>query len=275
VDRLTRNGERFAVSTGERTFEAENVVVAMANYQEPWKPPFAADLDPGILQVHSYEYRNPAQLRDGAVLIVGAGNSGSELAMELAKHGKVFMAGRNTGQLPFRIESDAARRLWINLTLRFLFHRLLTVNTPMGRKIRPKVITRGGPLIRVKQEDLARAGVERTPGMVGVKDGRPLLDDGRVLDVTNVVWCTGFRPGFSWIDLPVHSDHEPQHKRGVVPGQPGLFFVGLHFLYGLSSSMIHGVGRDAAYIAEQIVARSKSPVRSASLNDYRDGAPIK
>jgi putative flavoprotein involved in K+ transport len=177
------------------------------------------------------------------------------------------MAGRNVGQLPFRIEGAAARLLWINLVLRFFFHRILTVDTPIGRKMRPKVIAKGGPLIRVKYQDLAAAGIERVPKMVGEKGGLPLLDGGRVMDVANVIWCTGFRPGFSWIDLPIHGDHEPVHDRGVVPSQPGLYFLGLHFQYGLSSSMIHGVGRDAAFIAAQIAARMKKSTGPARLSN--------
>ena len=267
VERLYKNGERFIAEAADRHYEAKNVVVAMANYQEPWSPSFAAQLRPGIVQLQSAEYRNPSQLQEGAVIIVGAGNSGSEIAKELAPHHKIYMAGRSVGQIPFRIESAAAHLLWINLVLRFLFHRVLTVSTPLGRKIRPKVIAKGGPLIRVKYRDLAAAGVERVPKMVGEKDGLPLLADGRVLEVANVVWCTGFRPGFSWVDLPVHGDHEPTHNRGVVLGQPGLYFLGLHFQYGLSSSMIHGVGRDAAFIASQIAARMKTSTEPAGLSN--------
>jgi putative flavoprotein involved in K+ transport len=272
VERLSKNGERFIVESGGQRLEAENVVVAMANYQEPWRPPFASQLDSGIVQVHSAVYRNPAQLQEGPVLIAGAGNSGSELAMELAQHHTVIMAGRDTGQLPFRIQGIPARLIWINFALRFLFHRVLTVNTPIGRKIRPKMISMGGPLIRVKKKDLAAAGVERAPKMVGVKDGRPVLEDGRILDVANVVWCTGFRHGFSWIDLPIHGEREPQHQRGVVFSQPGLYFTGLHFLYSMSSGMIHGTGRDAEYIANHIAARSNLPVKSAALHDRQAGS---
>ena len=137
-------------------------------------------------------------------------------------------------------------------------HRVLTLDTPMGRKLRPKVLHIGGPLIRVRGRDLEAAGIERVPRVVGVEEGRPRLADGRRLDVTNVIWCTGFRPGFSWIDLPVIDEHEePTHERGMVRGEPGLYFVGLHFLYALSSVMIHGVGRDAERIARAIDARMK------------------
>ena len=116
-------------------------------------------------------------------------------------------------------------------------------------------LAHGGPLIRVKPKDLAAAGIERVPKTVGVRGGLPVLEDDRSLDVANVVWCTGFHPGFSWIDLPVLGEDGPIHERGVVAAEPGLYFVGLHFLYAFSSTMIHGVGRDAEHIVEAIAAR--------------------
>ena len=257
VDSVSRNGVGFVVTAGDRRFLADNVVVAMSNYQQPAVPPFAAELRPDIVQLHSLDYRNPAQLQEGDVLIVGAGNSGADIATELARTHRTWLSGRHPGHVPFRIESLLARLILVRLVLRVLFHRVLTVRTPMGRKARPAVLSQGGPLIRVKPRDLEAIGVRRVPRTAGVKDGLPLLDDGRVLDVRNVIWCTGFEPGFSWIRLPVHGPREPQHERGVVAQQPGLYFVGLAFLYSLSSVMIHGVGRDADRIAGAIARRDR------------------
>jgi len=261
VDRLSRRGGRYVAVAGDRRFEAEHVVVAMADYQRPRVPPFARDLHPGVVQLHSSEYRNPSQLREGGVLVVGAGNSGAEIALEVARAGHpTWMSGRNVGQLPFRIEGLAARLVLARLVLRVVFHRVLTVKTPLGRKVRPKVLSQGGPLIRVKSKDLAAAGVERVPRVVAVRDGKPALDGGRALAVANVIWCTGFDPGFSWIDLPVFGeDGRPVQEEGVARNEPGLYFVGLHFLYALSSVQIHGVGRDAERIAETIAARLRAP----------------
>jgi putative flavoprotein involved in K+ transport len=257
VEQLWREDGRFVVRTGGRELRAAQVVVAMANYQRPKVPAFAAELRGDIVQLHSVDYRNPSQLREGGVLLVGAGNSGSEIAMELARRHQVFMSGRDTGHIPFRIEGRAGRILLVRLVLKGLFHRVLTVRTPIGRRVRRTVIARGGPLIRVKPRDLAAAGIVRVPRTVGVGDGRPRLEDGRVLEVANVVWCTGFHPGFSWIDLPVlDARGEPRHQAGFAVGEPGLYFVGLHFLYAMSSAMIHGVGRDAARIVDTIAARA-------------------
>jgi putative flavoprotein involved in K+ transport len=268
VERLTREDNRYVVTTGDRTFEAEHVVVAMANYQQPRVPAFAGELAPAIFQLHSSTYRRPSQLQPGGVLLVGAGNSGSEIAIELSRHGRqVWMSGRDTGHVPFRINGFAARHGLTRFLLRFVFHRVLTTSTPLGRKVRPRILSHGGPLIRVKPSDLAAAKVERVPRIAGVRGGQPFLEDGRVLDVTNVIWCTGFAPSCSWIDLPIFgADGEPRQVRGCVTGEPGLYFVGRQFLYAMSSTMIHGVGRDADYVAKAIeMSIATRQVPSASV----------
>jgi len=260
VDHLTREGTRFAISAGDQHFEAENVVVAMATFQKHRIPAFARKLDPGIRQIHSVNYRNPDQLQKGDALIVGAGNSGAEIGMEVARKHRTWMSGRDTGHVPFRIESTAAHLILLPLVLRVLFHHLMTIDLLLGRKIRPKILSQGGELIRTKPQDLIAAGVERVPRTTGVQNGQPLLEDGRVLDVANVIWATGFTPGFSWIDLPIMGEMEPKHRRGVVQSQPGLYFVGLNFLYAFSSTMIQGVSRDAEHIVQQIEARSENKI---------------
>jgi putative flavoprotein involved in K+ transport len=255
VDRLARNGGPFVVASHDLRFEADNVVVAMSNWQRPRRPAFAKELDPAVVQLHAGEYRNPSQLREGGVLVVGAGNSGAEIALEVARAHPTWLSGRNTGHVPFRIEGVAARLALTDIVLRLAFHRVLTVKTPMGRKVRSKILSHGMPLVRTKPKELVAAGVERVRRTVGVRDGLPLLEDGRVLEVANVLWCTGFAPDFAWIDLPVLGEHGPMHERGIVKDEPGLYFVGLTFLYAASSSMLHGVGRDAKRIAEAIASR--------------------
>jgi len=266
VDRLSRREGRFVIQAGALELEADQVVVAMASYQSPKTPAFARELAPGVVQLHSREYRNPAQLGDGNVLIAGAGNSGAEIAIDVARSRRrsgappahVWLAGRDTGHLPFHIDGPFGRRFFVPLVLRFLFHRVLTVATPIGRKVRPGMLHHGSPLIRTKPKDLAAAGVERVPRIAGVQDGKPRLEDGRVLDAASVLWCTGYHPGFSWIDFPIFDEHgDPRHDAGVAQDEPGLYFVGLHFLYSMSSTMIHGVGRDAARIAGIVAARAR------------------
>ncbi|WP_046469345.1 flavin-containing monooxygenase [Allosalinactinospora lopnorensis] len=262
VERVWSNGNGYLVVAGDHVWEADNVVVAMSTHQQPRRPPFADRLDPAIVQLHSADYRNPSQLRDGPVLVVGAANSGAEIALEAADGHRTWLSGRHPGHVPFRIEG-AAGRVLVPLVLRGLFHRVLTVRTPMGRRARPKVLANGWPLVRTKPKDLTAAGVERVPRVEGVREGLPLLADGRTLEVANVVWCTGFRAGLDWIDLPVFGKMEPRHYRGVVASHPGLYFVGLLFLYAASSEQIHGLDRDAAHVAGTIAARRKERSRAA------------
>ena len=266
VDRLWKEDGRYMASAGALLFEAEHVVVAMATYQAPKIPSFAAKLAPDVVQLHSSRYRNAGQLRDGGVLLVGAGNSGAEIAAECARDGRpVWLAGRDVGHLPFRVDGWLARII-TPVLFRVVFHRLLTVDTPIGRKARAGAMTRGALLIRQKPADLERAGVERVPRVRGARDGKPVLDDGRTIDAANVIWCTGFDAGLSWIDLPILDERgAPRHERGLVPSEPGISFVGQHFQYAMSSTMIHGVARDAERVAKAIAARTAPTVyRSAS-----------
>jgi putative flavoprotein involved in K+ transport len=259
VERLSRLGDRFLVVAGDQRFEADNVVVAMAGWQRPRVPAFASELKPRIVQIHSLNYRNPSQLQPGGVVVVGAGNSGAEIALDVVPGHETWLSGPDTGHVPFRIDGLAARLLLVRFVLRVVFHRILTVKTPIGRKARAKMLHRGEPLVRTKPRDLVAAGVKRVPRVVRIENGLPVLEDGRVLDVANVIWCTGFHSGFSWIDLPVFDGNgDATHDSGVVTSEPGLYFVGLKFLYAASSSALHGVGRDAARIADRISATRRN-----------------
>ncbi len=257
VEGLRQEGDRYVLSSGGRRIEAENVVVASGLYRTPTVPGFAGQLDSEIVQMHSSQYRNLTQLREGPTLLVGAGNSGADIALEVAREHQTLLSGPDKGEVPVRIESFAAR--FILPILWFVASRILTVRTPIGRKVRPHVLSNGAPRIRVKAKDLAAAGVELVPRTVGVRDGLPLLEDGRALEVANVIWCTGFRPDFGWIDLPVFAkDGQPVQERGVVASAPGLYFLGLDFLYSFTSENVGGVGTDAEHIAKHIAAHRRN-----------------
>jgi putative flavoprotein involved in K+ transport len=257
VERVSRNGGGYVVDCGDGRLEAENVVVATGTFGRPYTPEFAADLDPEIVQLHSSEYKNPSQLREGPVLVVGAAHSGADVAIDVAGGHSTILSGRDTGQLPFDIEGRPALAVGWRV-MSFLARRVLTLRTPVGRKMRPEIRGHGGPLLRFKRSDLEAAGVERTTARVaGVRDRKPELDDGTVLDVANVIWCTGFKQDFSWIDLPViGEDGWPEEERGVVGSAPGLYFTGLAFQYAFSSMLILGAGRDAEYVAQHIAAHA-------------------
>src|SRR5213593_1478730 len=159
VTRLAKEGDRYRVECDERRFEADSVVIATGFYGKPSVPEFASELDPRIVQMHSSEYRDPSQLRPGGVLLVGAGNSGADIAIEVSKTHRTWLSGPDKGQFPLRIEHPL-RRLVVPI-LWFVASHVLTVKTPIGRKVRPHVLEGGAPLIRVKSQDLLAAGVER------------------------------------------------------------------------------------------------------------------
>jgi putative flavoprotein involved in K+ transport len=263
VDSLAKAGDRYLAAANGRRYEADNVIVATGGFRDPAVPGFAGGLDASIRQLHSNDYRGPEQLQEGPVLVVGAAHSGGDIAYELAvaRH-ETFLSGRDTGQIPFRLEGQMMKVVFP--VLRFLWTRVLTVGTPMGRKARAKMRAHGGPLLRVRNADLRAVGVERVPRVAGVHDGRPALEDGRVLEVANVVWCTGFRNDYGWIrfPLPLGEDGYPEQTRGAVAGLPGLYFVGLKFQHSFGSTLILGSVRDAEQVVKQIVSSRR--VRAAA-----------
>ena len=268
VDNLSKQGDRFVVTAGELRIEAEHVVVATSSYHAPRIPAFARELDPAIRQLHSSDYCRPSQLQEGGVLVVGAGNSGAEIALEVSRSQPTWLSGRHPGNEPVRAGSKLDRL--VAPLIWFVLSRVLTVNTPLGRKVAKQIRSHGLPLARVRPADLLAAGVERIYARTtGVQDGQPLLADGRVLDVKNVIWCTGFQPAYGWITLPIFGDDgEPIQERGVVASQPGLYFVGLFFQSAAASSLVGGVGRDAAYIADRITARASAVTKLEGHGAY-------
>jgi putative flavoprotein involved in K+ transport len=260
VHRLSRSSEDFLLETSHGQLRASRVVIATGGYQTPVVPGFATDLSPEIRQLHSSDYRNPDQLK-GTVLVVGAGNSGAEIALEAVKSGHpTWLAGRHPGQVPFRIETPKARLL-VPIVM-FAFRRVLTLDTPLGRKLQLSAIEHGTPLVRTKLTDLQAAGVHRVGRIASIGDGLPVTADGEMLKPQTVVWCTGYRPDYSWIDLPVtNAAGHPITERGVSP-ETGLYFMGLEFQYAAASSTIQGLDQDARYLVRAMATQpSTRPAR--------------
>jgi len=256
VTRSPEDTNAWLVETDDTIIATDSVVIATGGYQLPKVPRFASELDPGIHQIHSHDYRNPAQFQTGGVLVVGASNSGAEIALEAARHQHTtWLAGRDPGHIPINWDSPVGRlaesALW------FMVNKVLTVNTPMGRKAMGQVRNHGLPVERISRSDLKDAGVTRILSrVVGAKDGKPRLADDRVLAVDNIVWCTGFRGDYTWIDgITYGEDGYPEQDRGVVTNAPGLYFMGLRFQRAASSSLVGGAGRDAAHVVGHIAAR--------------------
>jgi putative flavoprotein involved in K+ transport len=262
VERVAADGDRYMVETSEGGMFADNVVLATGAFHNPRVPEFAAALDPGILQMHSSDYQRPSQIQEGPVLVVGAGQSGAEIALDLTEDHRVWISGRDTGEEP------ATRGSWTERLIAplivFAFTKVVNVANPIGRKARDHFLypPRGIPRAGGSRKRLLEAGVEWVGRTTAVEDGDPKLEDGRVLDVANVIWSTGFITDYSWVELPVFDDYGyPIHDRGVVASQPGLYFMGLLFQRTLSSALIVGMGKDADHVAEHIKKHRVMPAR--------------
>jgi putative flavoprotein involved in K+ transport len=254
VDALSWDGERYVARAGERRFEADSVVVATGAFHRPHLPAVAGRLSPEIHQLHSSRYRSPFDLPDGPVLVVGAGNSGAQIAQELAGLRQVWLAGRDTGHLPRRVLGrDLFDWLWPVMTR-------VTADTRLGRRLRARAGAAGDPRIGIAERALVGAGIRRVGRVTDARDGLPVCD-GAVVRPSVVVWCTGFAPDYRWIELPVvDARGHPRHRRGVAADAPGLYFVGLRFQHRMSSSLVGGVGADAAYVADHVARHAAAPV---------------
>jgi putative flavoprotein involved in K+ transport len=262
VTRLSRLDDGFLVETTSGDLFAEQIVVASGPYQKPLVPAFAAELNADITQLHSAAYSDPTQLI-GDVLVVGAGNSGAEIALEAANSGhRTVIAGRHPGQVPFDIDSPMAK-LAVPIAM-FAFRHVLTLRTPMGRAAKARQRGHGVNLVRRKLKDLDRAGVRRVSRIASVRDGRPVTTEDEALSPRTVVWCTGFDHAIAWLDVPVFGPHgEIEHDRGVASQVPGLYFVGLEFQYAVASATIQGLDRDARYVLRQLRRRAAAELAPA------------
>lgn len=256
----------YVVTTDAGQIHADNVVVATGTFgRTAAVPDFADQLDPAIVQLHSSEYRRPGQLPPGPVLVVGASHSGCDIAYELAETHPTILAGRDLGQIPVPFDSRRFR-LVFPLVL-FAFAHVLTRRTPMGRKEMEEIRFHGGFRLRVQTKDLEERRVDWVKDRVtGVEDGKPVVAGRGPVDVTTVIWCTGFRQTFGWIGLDIFDDRGwPHELGGVVDAAPGLYFMGLGFQSAASSMMVHGAGRDANHVVRHLLARRQEPA------EYRRG----
>jgi putative flavoprotein involved in K+ transport len=244
VRRLSRANGRFVLDVGGRIVSADQVVVATGPFQTPFVPRLAQDLDPSVSQLHSTAYRRPDDGDRGTVLVVGGGNTGFQIAKELsATHQVVLSVGSKQKPLPQRI---AGRDLfwWLTKT-----HLLFTnVESRLGSKLQYRDTLIGS----TPRELTRRYGVELRPRATAASGHTVTFDDGSELEVDALIWATGYRPDYSWVDLPVlDADARLQHRRGVTD-VPGLYFLGLTWQWTRGSALIGWVKDDAEFIARRI-----------------------
>jgi putative flavoprotein involved in K+ transport len=267
VTALSRIGDEFEVRTGSDVLRAQQVVVATGPFQVPFIPQVAPGFDAAVTQLHSTEYRNPQSLPPGPVLVVGGGNSGLQIAEELVGTREVDVSvGEKVPMLPQRL---LGRDLFWWLT-HLGFMRVNTA-TRLGRRLQ----ARGEFVIGTNRRRLTHAGVRFRPRLVTAQGQTARFADGTSLDVPVVIWATGYRPDYSWIDVPgAVTNGRVVHRRGVTD-VPGLYVLGLSWQYTRGSALLGFVADDAAYLAEQIATHagagsarteSASPLPSPGMN---------
>ncbi|HSB65839.1 MAG TPA: NAD(P)-binding domain-containing protein [Anaerolineales bacterium] len=251
VNSLERNEAGYHIDAGQNHFHARHVIIATGAFRTPNTPSIARELSKDIFQMHSSEYKKPSDMPADNALVVGAGNSGAEIALDLARSGKkVWLAGRDVGRIP----ADKLGLFFGGKPYWWFMRNMMTINTPMGRKMKTAVLSHGSPLIRARREEVAQAGVELLPRLIESQDDIPCVEDGQVIAAEGIIWATGFHPDYRWIKLPIFDEAgRPVHERGVVPQAPGVYFLGLLFQTGITSSLLGGVGADARYITDKIM----------------------
>lgn len=262
VSSLTKLDDgRFRLDLGDDgEVLAEHVIVTTGAHRIPIVPAFAGELDPSVRQFHSVDYQGPEQFADGPVLVVGAANSGTDIALEAARNGHaVTLAGRHPGHVPVNIDNPIGN-LMTGIFIRRL--RNTTIDDEKGRAMKAIALHHGVMLIRNKVAHLERAGVRLVGRIDRIEAGRPVTADGTAIDAATVVWCTGSRPDLGWIDIEGVTDAAgyPVEYRGMASGCPGLAFVGMPFQYSPLSPTLMGMERDAEYVVDV-------------LSEVRAGAP--
>jgi putative flavoprotein involved in K+ transport len=253
VRRVTRAQEGYLVEVGDRTHRADQVVVATGPFQAPFLPQIAEGLSPGVVQLHSAEYRSPDTIPVGPVLVVGGGNTGFQIAEELSRTHEVHLSiGSRQTPLPQRI---AGRDLFRYLQATGLMAK--TGDSRIGRRMRERETLIGSSPRAARR----RHGIRLHGRTVEVSGREVAFADGARLHPSAVVWATGFGLDHSWIDAPVFApDGRLVHERGVTP-VPGLYFLGLPWQHTRGSALLGWVGDDAEYLAGRVSARA--PTRRA------------
>jgi putative flavoprotein involved in K+ transport len=246
---LTKEDERFFLDLDGRRIQADQVVVATGPFQVPLVPPLAAQLAPDLFQAHGAAYRRPADVPDGTVVVVGGGNTGFQIAKELSATHRVYLSiGSRQTPLP---QTFLGRDLFWWLTRTGLIEK--TVESRIGRRARHR-----DTLIGSSSREVRRHGVDVKPRTAAASGRTVSFADGSELDVDAVIWATGYRPDYSWIELPVLDEHgQARHRRGVTD-VPGLFFLGLTWQHTRGSALLGWVKDDAEFLAGRIAAGAEA-----------------
>ena len=243
---LAREDDRFVLQIDERTLTADQIVVATGPFQTASIPTLAGGLDPDVWQAHSTGYQRPGDVPEGTVLVVGGGNTGFQIAKELsARHKVILSIGTRQKPLPQRV---AGRDLFWWLTNTGLIRT--TVESRLGKRLKDRDTLIGSSPRKLER----RYGVELKPRAFSASGRTIRFEDGSEVEANAVIWATGYRPDYSWIDLPIFDENgRLRHHRGVTE-VPGLCVLGITWQWTRGSALIGWVKEDAEFIAEQLAA---------------------
>jgi putative flavoprotein involved in K+ transport len=259
AQKVTREGEIYQIHTDAGLFTADNLIVATGPFHTPFRPPCHTDISSDVIQLHANEYKNPAQLQSGDTLVVGAGDSGVQILSEIADTGKqVYFSGNtNSATLP---QSFLGKTLWWWLSKLGILSA--SKYSWLGKKLSSSV----QPIIGTNlKKILAKNNVEAVGRTLGVDGAHILFSEAQIASIKNIVWATGFRPDFSWIDnIPLDEKGYPQNYRGIGK-QEGLFFIGLPWMHTRGSATLGGVKADAEFLIEQLKSKYPQRVKAATV----------
>ncbi|MBM7649010.1 putative flavoprotein involved in K+ transport [Bacillus ectoiniformans] len=244
---LVKKEKQFEVQTNKGTFHAKQVIVATGPFQKPSIPDISKQADSAIIQMHSSQYKQPAQLQEGAVLVVGGGNSGTQIAVELAeKHDVYLSVGQKIRFLPITIASKSI--FW-------LFDLLGLLNASRESFFGKKLQAQGDPIFGYElKEQLQKGTIKLKPRTKNIQKNEVFFEDNHSIKVSNIIWATGFFSDYQWMDIPELFDEKgkPIHQRGITQVE-GLYFLGLPWQHRRGSSLLLGVGEDAKYLYQHIM----------------------
>jgi putative flavoprotein involved in K+ transport len=245
VEKLEQIDDKYRVITSQGNFIAKNVVIAAGPFQKPFIPKLHGTVSKRIFQIHTSEYRRPSQLPEGSILVVGGGNSGSQIATELSASRKVYLStGHEIVFIPHRILNRSIF-WWLDV----LGLSKVSVDTKLS-----KFLKKTEPVIGMELKPLIASGkVKLKERAISFHDQHIKFKDGSTIKVDSIIWATGFQFDFSWIDIPGILDHQkrPLHQRGISPVK-GIYFLGLPWLSRVGSAQLNGVGHDAKYLIDSI-----------------------
>lgn len=238
------DGIFHVLTENSELYKAKNIVVASGPFQQPFYPKFSKEIPDEVFQIHAADYRNPGQLNEGSTVVVGGGNSGMQIAVELSPDREVYLSlGKKPKYLSYEILGKSIF-WWFGV----LGISKLTIDSKLGQ-----LLKRNDPIIGTESKALIKSKrIKLLPRATGFKEDKMIFGN-QSFKPNNIIWATGYRPDYQWIHIPHIFDTygNPIHNRGVT-SEPGLYFLGLSWQYRRGSALLLGVGDDAKYLVHQI-----------------------